>query len=211
MIEHRVRAIRDKFQFLSMKTIRPQRELKTSPDMREELHSVNSQLDHLESLTQSLEPIDETETDVNVHRTKFHRFIRIHDDLDILNERLININDHLSSLHSNEQMRMTNDLKFLFDRLNSIKRIVRIHLDQLEKLLARTQLNSSLSLSRNSSLRASNSNLQVRFEIDFIGLYVIVFLFSVFFSEDWTIIIIIIPLLFFFFFCMRMLSFLWCQ
>lgn len=162
VIEHRLRAIRDKYQFLSIKTTRPQRELKTSPDMREELLSINSQLDHLESLSQSLEPIDDNEIDANVHRTKLHRYIRIHDDLEILNERLIDINDRSSSLLSNEQMRLTNDLKFLFDRLNSIKRIVRIHLDQLEKLLARTQLNSSLSLSRTSSLRASNGNLQVR-------------------------------------------------
>ena len=184
VIEHRLRSIKDKFQFLSIKTTRPQREFKTSPDIREELVSINSQLDHLESLSQSLEPIDEKETDTNIHRTKLHRFIRIHDDLDILNERLININDRLPALLSNEQMRITNDLKFLFDRLNSIKRVVRIHLDQLEKLLARNQLNSSFSLSRSSSLRASNNNLQVSFQKHCSLSVHFSFLFSVFINED---------------------------
>ncbi len=97
----------------------------------------------------------------NINRTKLHRFIRIHDDLEILNERLININDHSSAVLSNEQIRILNDLKLLFDRLNSIKRIVRIHLEQLEKLLAKSELNQSFSLSRNSSFRSSNNNLQV--------------------------------------------------
>jgi hypothetical protein len=83
--------------------------------------------------------------------------------LDILNERLIHINDHSLSLLSNEQIRITNDLKLLFDRLNSIKRIVRIHLEQLENLLAKNELNQSFSLSRNSPLRSSNQNLQVIF------------------------------------------------
>lgn len=183
VIEHRLRSIQDKFQFLSIKTTRPQRDLKTSPDIREELISINSQLDHLESLSQSLEPIDDKETDTNIHRTKLHRFIRIHDDLDILNERLININDRLPALISNEQMRMTNDLKFLFDRLNSIKRVARIHLDQLEKLLARNQLHSSFSLpTRSSSLRTSNNNLQVSLQRYFITVHI--FLFSVFINED---------------------------
>ncbi len=83
--------------------------------------------------------------------------------MDILNERLIHINDHSLSLLSNEQIRITNDLKLLFDRLNSIKRIVRIHLEQLENLLAKNELNQSFSLSRNSPLRSSNQNLQVIF------------------------------------------------
>ncbi len=100
----------------------------------------------------------------SINRTKLHRFIRIHDDLDIINERLININDHSSSFLSNEQIRLTNDLKLIFDRLNSIKRIVRIHLEQLEKLLAKNELNQSFSLSRNSPLRTSNNNLQVIIE-----------------------------------------------
>jgi len=78
-----------------------------------------------------------------------------------LNERLININDNSSALLSNERIRITNDLKLIFDRLNSIKRIVKIHLEQLEKLLSKNQLNQSFSLSRSSSLRASNNNLQV--------------------------------------------------
>ena len=133
--------------------------------MKHELIEINSQLDHLESLYQSLEPVDENETNQCINRTKLHRFIRIHDDLDILNERLIHINDHSSALLSNEQIRITNDLKLLFDRLNSIKRIVRIHLEQLEKLLAKNELNQSFSLSRNSPLRSSNPNLQVKLRL----------------------------------------------
>jgi hypothetical protein len=137
--------------------------LQTTPDIKHELIEINSQLDHLESLYQSLEPVDENEINQSINRTKLHRFIRIHDDLDILNERLIHINDHSLSLLSNEQIRITNDLKLLFDRLNSIKRIVRIHLEQLENLLAKNELNQSFSLSRNSPLRSSNQNLQVIF------------------------------------------------
>ena len=56
---------------------------------------------------------------------------------------------------------MTNDLKFIFDRLNSIKRIIRIYLEQLEKFLARNELNESFSLSNHSPLRSSNNKLQV--------------------------------------------------
>ena len=48
---------------------------------------INSQLDHLESLTHSLEPIDDNELNLNHNRTKLRRFIRIHDDLQILNDR----------------------------------------------------------------------------------------------------------------------------
>ncbi|CAF4318724.1 unnamed protein product, partial [Rotaria sordida] len=62
-----------------------------------------------------------------------------------INERLIKINDYPSSILSNDQIRQTNDLKLLFDRLNSIKRIVRIYLDQLEKLLAQNEINQNFS------------------------------------------------------------------
>ena len=123
---------------------------------------INSQLDHLESLNHSLEPVDENEINQSINRTKLHRFIRIHDDLEILNERLININDRSSSLLSNEQIRITNDLKLIFDRLNSIKRIVRIYLEQLEKLLAKNELNQSFSSTKHSPIRTSNTNLQVK-------------------------------------------------
>jgi hypothetical protein len=71
------------------------------------------------------------------------------------------MNDRSSSLLSNNSNRIINDLKLIFDRLNSIKRVVRIYLEQLEKILAKTELNQSFSLSRHSSLRTSNTNLQV--------------------------------------------------
>ena len=123
---------------------------------------INTQFDHLESLTHSLEPVDEYETNGGINRTKLHRFIRIHDDLEILNERLINISDRSSALLAGDQLRVTNDLKLMLDRLNSIKRIVRIYLDRLEKLLARNELRESLSSRAQSPIRRSPSNLQVR-------------------------------------------------
>jgi hypothetical protein len=122
---------------------------------------INSQLDHLESLNHSLEPVDEHEINISINRTKLHRFIRIHDDLEILNERLININDRSNCLLSGDQLRITNDLKLLFDRLNSIKRIVRIYLERLEKLLSRNELHESFSSTKNSPMRTSHTNLQV--------------------------------------------------
>jgi len=123
---------------------------------------INSQLDHLESLNHSLEPVDENEINISINRTKLHRFIRIHDDLEILNERLININDRSTCLLSGDQLRITNDLKLLFDRLNSIKRIVRIYLERLEKLLSRNELHESFSSTNHSPIRTSHTNLQVK-------------------------------------------------
>ena len=138
---------------------------------------INSQLDHLESLTHSLEPIDDNEINLNHNRTKLHRFIRIHDDLQILNECLIDINDRS---FSNNQIRIINHMKLLFDRLNSLKRIVRIYLEQLEKFLAKNQ---DLPLFNQSPLRTSNHNLQVM-KTEFIVIIIsLLFLFSVFINE----------------------------
>ena len=123
---------------------------------------INAQLDHLESLNHSLEPVDENEVNASINRTKLHRFIRIHDDLEIVNERLVNINDRSSCLLAGDQLRLSNDLKLMLDRLNSIKRIVRIYLDRLEKLLARNELRDSFSSRNPSPVRGSpNHHLQV--------------------------------------------------
>ncbi|CAF4001467.1 unnamed protein product, partial [Rotaria sordida] len=111
IIEHRLQLIKDKFQYLLTRSNRQCRELKTNSDIKHEILEINSQLDHLETLTHSLEPIDNNEINQNTNRTKLHRFIRIHDDLEILNERLIKINDYSSSILSNDQIRQTNDLK----------------------------------------------------------------------------------------------------
>jgi hypothetical protein len=123
---------------------------------------INNQLDHLESLNHSLEPVDENELNNSINRTKLHRFIRIHDDLDIVNERLMNLNDRSTRLLSGDQLRIANDLKLMFDRLNSIKRIVRIYLERLEKLLSRNELHESFSSINHSPMRTSNGNLQVK-------------------------------------------------
>ena len=124
---------------------------------------INSQLDHLESLNHSLEPVDAAEANVSVNRTKLHRFIRIHDDLDIINERLIHINDRSLYLLSGDQLRITNDLKSMLDRLHSIKRIVRIYLECLEKLLAKTETPESFcSLHQPSPTKGSTSHGQVK-------------------------------------------------
>ena len=147
---------------------------------------INAELDHLEALYQSLEPVDERETTAGINRTKLHRFIRIHDDLEIVNERLINMNDSSKYLLSADQLRITNDLKLMFDRLNSIKRIVRIYLERLEKLLAANELHENFSSISHSPIRTSNGNLQVKtkefFSIDrlYFGFFC---LFSVFIND----------------------------
>ena len=123
---------------------------------------INAEFDNLEALTHSLEPVDEYENNSGINRTKLHRFIRIHDDLEILNERLLNISDRSSSLLTGDQLRVNNDLKLMLDRLNSIKRIVRIYLDRLEKLLARNDLRESFSSRSRSPVRRSPMNVQVR-------------------------------------------------
>lgn len=103
---------------------------------------INEQIDRLERLVHSLEPVDESEMNAGINRTKLHRFIRIHDDLEIVNERLTNINDRSVALLSGDQNRVKVDLKLMLDRLNSVKRIVRIYLERLERLLARNDLRS---------------------------------------------------------------------
>ena len=180
MIEHRLQSIKEKFDFLFVRTNREHREIKVnSPapllslfaiffslqtnlvqteDIKHAMIEINNQLDHLESLNHSLEPVDEHESNVSMNRTKLHRFIRLHDDLDIVHERLINLNDRSNFLLSGDRLRIENDLKLMFDRVNSIKRIVRIYLERLEKLLSRNDLNRSFS-----PMRTSNgSNLQVK-------------------------------------------------
>jgi hypothetical protein len=145
---------------------------------------IDSQLDHLESLNHTLEPVDDNEINPSINRTKLHRFIRIHDDLEILNERLININDRSVGLLSGDQLRISNDLKLIFDRLNSIKRIVRIYLERLEKLLARNDLHESFSSSNHSPIRTSNGNLQVKKKKESVSLINLFrYLFSVFIND----------------------------
>ncbi|CAM4836468.1 unnamed protein product [Rotaria magnacalcarata] len=153
LFEHRLQLIKDKFQYSHTRSSSPTRESKINSDTKNELLEINSQLDHLETLTHSLEPIDNNEMNQNINRTKLHRFIRIHDDVEILNERLININKNSLSIVSSDQMRQIIDIKLIFDRLNSIKHMVKLHLDQLEKLLARNELNLS-------QMRSSNNNFQ---------------------------------------------------
>lgn len=182
MIEHRLQSVKEKFDFLFVRSSREHREIKVnSPsllfslfisisqtnlvqteDIKHAMMEINNELDHLESLNHSLEPVDEHETNASINRTKLHRFIRLHDDLDIVHERLINLNDRSNFLLSGDQLRIGNDLKLIFDRLNSIKRIVRIYLDRLEKSLSRTGVHNAFSSNNHSPMRTSNSNLQVR-------------------------------------------------
>ncbi|CAF4418946.1 unnamed protein product, partial [Adineta steineri] len=108
----------------------------------------------------SLEPVDENELHISINRTKLHRFIRIHDDLDILNERLISLNERSVCLLSGDHLRIKNDLKLITDRLNSIKRIVKIYLERIEKFLAKHEFHENILLTNHSTLRSSNSNLQ---------------------------------------------------
>ncbi|CAF4931193.1 unnamed protein product, partial [Rotaria socialis] len=65
-------------------------------------------------------------------------------------------------LLSGDQLRIANDLKLMLDRLSSIKRIIRIYLERLEKLLASNDLHESFSSINHSPIRTSNSNLQVK-------------------------------------------------
>ncbi|CAF3077809.1 unnamed protein product [Rotaria sp. Silwood2] len=79
IIEHRLQSIKDKFQYLLTKSNRQYRELKINTDIKHEILEINSQLDHLETLAHSLEPIDHNEINQNINRTKLHCFIRIYD------------------------------------------------------------------------------------------------------------------------------------
>ncbi|CAF4487048.1 unnamed protein product [Rotaria socialis] len=164
LVDHRLQSIKEGFEFLFARSNREHRELKTNlfqaEDIKHAMLEINSQLDHLETLTHSLEPVDERESNLGINRTKLHRFIRIHDDLEIVNERLINVNDRSKCLLSGDQLRIANDLKLMLDRLSSIKRIIRIYLERLEKLLASNDLHESFSSINHSPIRTSNSNLQ---------------------------------------------------
>ncbi|CAF4379626.1 unnamed protein product, partial [Rotaria sordida] len=97
LIDHRLQSIKENFELLSAKKIT---NLIQAEDIKHAMFEINSQLDHLESLSHSLESVDEREINISINRTKLHRFIRIHDDLEIVNERLININDRLICLLS---------------------------------------------------------------------------------------------------------------
>lgn len=105
--------------------------------------------------------MEDSELNQDINRTKLHRFIRLHDDLEILNDRLFAVNDRALSPVSTERIRMTNDSKLILHRLNSMKRVVKIHLEQLEKFLATQELNRSASPSKHSSVRTSTANLPV--------------------------------------------------
>lgn len=186
LIEHRLQSIKDNFNLLSLKSTREHRELKVSTvllsqfrdrmefsarqttlvqaeDIKREMREINSQLDHLESLNQSLEPVDDDETHMSTNRTKLHRFIRIQDDLEIVQERLIQLSERSTSLLSGDHLRIRNDLKLISERLNSIRRIVKIYLERLEHILAKEGPKKSFSVTNLSTTRSSNSNLQVGF------------------------------------------------
>ncbi|CAF1240388.1 unnamed protein product [Rotaria sordida] len=105
LIDHRLQSIKENFQFLFPRKNRKHREIKTNLIQAEDIK----------------------------HAIKLHRFIPIRDDLEILHQRLININYRLKSLLSGDQLRIINDLKLMFDRLNLIKRIVKIYFERLEK------------------------------------------------------------------------------
>ncbi|UJR37453.1 hypothetical protein I4U23_030156 [Adineta vaga] len=163
LIEHRLQSIKESCDLLFVKSNREHREIKTTliraEDIKHEMKDINSQLDHLESLCQSLEPVDENDLHTSTNRTKLHRFIRIHDDLEILNERLIDTSERSLSLLSGDHLRMRNDLKLISERLHSMKRIVKIYLERLEKILAKVEIQESFSLVNLPAFRSSNSNL----------------------------------------------------
>ncbi|CAF4732964.1 unnamed protein product, partial [Rotaria socialis] len=78
LFEHRLQLIKDKFQYSHTRSSSPTRESKINSDTKNELLEINSQVDHLETLAHSLEPIDNNEMNQNINRTKLHHFIRIH-------------------------------------------------------------------------------------------------------------------------------------
>lgn len=119
LYEHRLQALQDKHR-------RP-------PNLRQDLADVQSQLNHLDELRRSLEPINDPS---HLLRTKLHRFIRLQDDLEMLEERLMGINDRLVALSAHEQHQVINDWKLLVERLLSIKQRVKSSLEQIEHLLA---------------------------------------------------------------------------
>jgi hypothetical protein len=105
------------------------------------LFDAKCQLNHLDQLKQSFEPIDNQSNDIDVNRTKLHRFIRISDDLEILDEQLRRINDdRLSILNAYDQIRCRNDLKLLVDHLHAMKHSVKLNLEHIELCLAKNQV-----------------------------------------------------------------------
>ena len=128
---HRLQALQDKHR-------RP-RQTSPSGDLRQELADVQSQLNHLDELRHSLEPIHESSTNPNLSRAKLHRLIRLQDDLEMLDERLMNINDRVVTLSTHDQRRVINEWKSLVERLLSIKQLVKISLEQIENILAHQQ------------------------------------------------------------------------
>ncbi|CAF0831025.1 unnamed protein product, partial [Didymodactylos carnosus] len=169
IIEHRLNTIKDKFSFLFVKANREHRELKANLIHNEELGQtmagILNQLEHLENVSRNLEPVDENESDLTINRTKLHRFIRILDDLRILEDKLCNLEDRSAKLLSGDQMRFVGDVKAVSDRLRSIKRIVCMQLDRLEKILAiqdgleNSEVNIRRNIITNSPLRASQQRL----------------------------------------------------
>ena len=113
-------------------------------------------------MNKSLEPVDETDLHTNTSRTKLHRFLRIQDDLNLLNERLIHVSERSLHLLSGDHLRMRNDFKLVSERLNSMKRIVKIYLERMEKILAKVEVQETFSLTNLPTLRSSNSNLYVK-------------------------------------------------
>jgi hypothetical protein len=180
LIDHRLSSIKEQIGFLLAKTNREHRVLKVdafdsdvrfeyllhssmksnlveTEDLQQTLHELSTQLNRLETSTQSLEPVDESENSISVNRTKLHRFIRLHDELDILHQRLQAMNDRSQYLLTGDHVRFTGDLKLIFDRLNSVRRIVRIYLERLETYVERYETRESW-LSRQA---ASPVHLQV--------------------------------------------------
>ena len=138
LYEHRLRRLKDKFPSLFRST-------ETTPmtNLQDFLLDLQSQIDRLDSLRKSLEPIDNHPTHLQTNRTKLHRFIRLDDDLEIINERLMHLHDHhLLALQRDDQNEFRRHFKLLFDRLHTLKRSVKIDLEQIETILVKQRLNS---------------------------------------------------------------------
>ena len=121
--EHRIRRLKDKF-----------RPTKTT-NLDEFLVDLQTQLDRFDSLRKSLEPIDDHPTHLQMNRTKLHRFIRLDDDLEIFNDRLLRLHDQQQQLDDRPNVRR--HLQILFDRLHKLKRVVKIDLEKIETILVK--------------------------------------------------------------------------
>ena len=87
--------------------------------------------------------LDAHENDVNSTRRRLHRLIRIHDDLEILHERLVALG---SSSHSSVEP----DLQSVLDRVDTLKSLVKVSLEEIESSLAKLDLDT---LAMNASSR----------------------------------------------------------